>query len=386
MIDAISLSLSNLWVPRLGVVPVPIVALALSAILLFKSPSIRFNSLFLPFLSLILVVVVYVYHLDAPDVNLLESFFRLVFPFLFSLISAARLSGVPLDKVRFILYRFIDLVALLVLIDFSPFLSMPYSAFFSLLDPYSIKDKTLLFYDSNWSGYFLCICDVLGGIYSIKRSMLSKRLVPALVLISGSRSCFIYFLVSWSVGPFRSLCTRFPLHKFLRFHTLKLLSSRKFLHSFAALTLMGAALIYPYYQYIIVQSGEFLKPANTASISIEDGSFQTKMQIVDYSIRAISDTRTLLFGNGPKIVAVDSSYTGHSLVGQLPEYGLLGMAPFVLPFLFLSPVTIDNAFRLAMILLVSSTSFFPMAFMAPYYSFLFIFSGFNHCGSGRAAS
>jgi hypothetical protein len=355
---------SGLWLPRLGNLPLPVLSLLYWTVRLSAFPSFPVKLLVQPFLCLSLTLLVFFVHLDNPQVDQLLSFSRIVLPHIMAVLSIICCAGLSYSRYIRIVRGFMLMIIVLALVDLSPYLLEPRAALLAQANPYEIKSKTLLFLDSNWIGFFLGATDTVARLCLLNRRAWWRFGAPLLALLSGSRSSLIYFLLV-NLADF-ALPMIGPLRRYLVDWARLPLYNRR-ISSMLVSALLGVPLSFPLFALFIFQDGQILPASgDSVSLSTQDGSFQTKMQIASYAVAAIDTPSSLLVGNGPKVVKVATNYTGHSLIGFLPEIGLLGVLSFLLP-LFISVYREPSLIvPMASLCLLSSTSFFPIAYMAPF--------------------
>ena len=363
--QALMLLFSGLWLPKAGNLPLPVMSLLYWAVRAYYSNIVISVQVLNPIICLICALAVFFFHSGNAEVDQLLSFSRIVLPHCSAVLIVAYLA--KLDSVRYwrLLRLFMALILLATAADLSPFIFSPKAALFAQFNPYEIKDKTLLFYDSNWSGYFLCATDSASRVGNLNRPLWWRVAAPMLAYFSGSRSSLIYFfliiafdalvLFSGNRGSYFKIWTRLPLE-------------RRKVASILLSACLVLPLMFPIFNFFILQGGEIVAPSSESSVSLsaQDGSFQTKMQIVRYASEALDSTASFLVGNGPKVIKVQTTYSGHSLIGILPEIGILGILSYILP-MFICVVRTPSSFvSIASLGLLSSTSFFPIAYMAPF--------------------
>ena len=100
---------------------------------------------------------------------------------------------------------FMVMIILFTVLGFSPYFLSPRDALLAQINPYDIKVKTLLFLDSNWSGYFLCASDTVARASMQKQPLWWRIAAPLLAFFSGSRSSLIYFIITISTNLFAPL-------------------------------------------------------------------------------------------------------------------------------------------------------------------------------------
>ena len=356
---------SGFWIPRAGNLPLPIVALLYWSARTYASNTLLPRLLIQPLACLACALTVFFVHFDNPEVDQLLSFSRIVLPHCVALLSIACLSRFGHARHLRVVSGFMVMIILFTILDFSPYVLSPRAALLAQINPYDIKIKTLLFLDSNWSGYFLCASDTVARASIQKQPLWWRIAAPLLAFFSGSRSSLIYFIITISADLFE-LLTGF-IGRYLSDWANLPLRRRRFSSVFLS-ALLALPLLFPLFTYFVLQEGEIVAASgdDSVSLSAQDGSFQTKIQITRYAIEALDAPLSLLVGNGPKIVKVNTNYSGHSIMGLLPEIGILGIFSYMLP-IFLCVFRKPSSFvPMASLCLLSSTSFFPIAYMAPY--------------------
>ena len=363
--QALMIVFSGLWLPKAGNLPLPIVAFLYWLARAYYSNFVISVKVLNPIICLICALTVFIFHFGNSEVDQLLSFSRVVLPHCSAVLVVACLGKLNIARYWRLLSVFMAIMLLAVVADLSPFALSPKAALFAQFSPYDIKDKTLFFTDSNWSGFFLCATDSVSRAGNLNRPLWWRVAAPILVYFSGSRSSLVYFAITILFDAILMLCGN--MGRYLKAWASLPLERRR-----PASILLSACLvlpmIFPIFNFFVLQSGDIIPASREGSVSFstQDGSLQTKMQIVRYAAEALDSTASFLVGNGPKVIKIQTTYSGHSLIGILPEIGILGILSYTLPMFICVTRDPSSFISIASLSLLSSTSFFPMAYMAPF--------------------
>ena len=341
---------SGLWARRLGYLPLPLISLFFSSYSFFLSPKLYL----LPTYGLLSEILLLTVHLGT-EVDVFKSFFRIVLPLLLVFLLLPRLVTLEFNKLQLIFKYFVLISVLVILVDFSGYISYPFSVLTAPLNPYLIKDKTILFSDGNWSAFLASSLFCIETIFTFAGRKSRFFLYSALIYISGSRAAFLFLLINLVFYIINNL-------NIIQFKPLIKYFSNVF--GKFSFVLVLAAFLFPFYVFFVIQGGELLeRSSQTVSLSLSDGSLQTKFMILKYATDVLIQQPIVLFiGLGPQIELDSAVYAGHNLIGITVELGLLGILPYLIPQIMIFFSCKRALIPFSAFMLLQVVAFFPLAY------------------------
>ena len=370
-IDAIATALSILWLVKFQILFLPFFSLIYFIYRASNLKKIDFNNYKFILLTFIFIFIYLGIHISIGEINVIKSFGRFFFPFLISTLNLFVLNEYKKDQFIIYIKTLLWVFNFVAILDFSIFFQNINYLLTAQFNPYLLKAKTLLFSDGNWLGYLLTCLEFITICIKVPEAKISRYLRYFLIYISGSRSAFVTLVFFKIYQIIRRFLFESPLMNKIQKKFWPLLNSR----SFCYFLTFSVVFLLPFLFLKIIPYENLDLSDNNISFSLKDGSFRTKLYLLKYATKAVYDSFILFFGNGISVVSIKTDYSGHSLIGSFPELGILGtfiiISPFIIYIFNLRNYCLP---QLMMLLLLSSFSFYPYAFLTPIYTLLFFIS------------
>ncbi len=375
-IDALASACSIVWIAKYDIPLIPFLSLIYFIFRSLELKEINLNKYkFIVCMSIIALFYVMLHALIG-EINLIKNFARILLPILMSSLMFFILNQYNRYQFKVYLKSLFWYFNFIGLIDFIKFSTTPYYALTAPFNPYLMKAKTLLFPDGNWVGYISLSLEFLSYCIKNAEDKKSKIMRVMLIYFSGSRTAIVGLIIFKLYDLFKYIINKYTEFNFFKFKQEKnnlsdklwvVINTRIFSFLFVFLITVGL----PILLLNIFPLESFSIEDNIVGFSSKDGSFRTKLYLINYSLNAIFNPFVLIFGWGPQLELIRTSYSGHSLFGSLPELGLVGISLITFShLLFIFNLRSYCIFYLSTLLFISSFAFYPYAYMTPIHTLI----------------
>ena len=378
-LDAFATASTLLWIIKLNIPVIPFISLIYFLFRSFELREINPNKFKYIFTIGSLSVVYITFHSILGDIDAIKSFARIVYPVLLSCLIFFVINEYKKNQFKIFIQSIFWIINLIAIIDFIKFISLPRYLIIAPFEPYLGKTSTSLYVDGNWMGAILISFEFISICIKNAEGNFSRLIRYFLIYLSGSRSAIstlIFFKIYEMIKYF--------IIKFTEFKIYKLNTKNNFSDKIWAIfnTRIFSFFVFGFFLILLPFLLNFLFPAesidladNVVGFSVYDGSFRTKLSLINYAIESLNNTFILIFGNGPQVYTIKGTYVSHSFIGSLPELGLLGGFIIMFPFiLFVFNLRNYCLIYLCILIFNFSFSFYPYAYMTPIYALILVLS------------
>ena len=379
-LDALASICSIVWITKLSIPLIPFISLIYFIFRSFELKEINLNKYkFLVCISLISLLYLGL-HSFLGQINVLTNFARIVFPIFMSSLIFFILNQYKRNQFKVYLRSFFWYFNFIGIIDFLKIFAMPNYALTAPFNPYLVKGETILFADGNWIGYLSLSIEFLSLCIKNAEHKNSRIIRYLLIYMSGSRSAILGLSIFKIYDLFKYLINNFTEFNFYKLNQKKgnlsdklweIINNRFFCFLLVFLITFGLPLLLLKIFPLDLMSLE----DNVVGFSTYDGSFRTKLYLVNYAINSIYNSFILIFGWGPQLELFKTSYSGHSLFGSFPELGIVGLLLITFSYLlFIYYLRSYCLFYVCTLLFISSFTFYPYAYLTPIHTLILFFA------------